>query len=524
MSTLSASLDVIPRSRNALVEQCRTYIDKDIAALAESLRVLRSRRNALAWISSLPSDILVTIFTSIMEEETFNRYTNPPRRCCAPTSMIVTHVCRHWRQVALECPTLWAYINCASSRWVPIMLERSKKAALVVTYSAPDSLEQSMEQVLSQLPRIKVLQLCSFQRDVNRVLDCLSSQPAPLLQIFKFSVTKIFRRRMFGPISEDIFQGRAPQLRSVELTQCHFSWTLCLRHMPGLEQLMLDLPSIISEDTELFDQVPVTRLKGIVLETWTIQTATSLFSHLLLPDDVGIALKLAQDGSPEVFSKLFSAMYKVPNESVPIIRSLRANLLHDTFGVQFCTSMAFKSEYLWNPHDCDIQLSIQFTCDKSTRNPAIIFDMCRMVPHHNIHSLFMSSTLDLPEDFWRAGSADLPELKSIHLTRTPIGGLIAALQSGGGHSSDIVYPLLHALELENIDFGYDEVRDFQDTVTMRADHGVGIHKLRLAKCRNLEDDEVQLFQLFVTDVDWDGHEEALTDPDGGVDPDAHSED
>ncbi|KAG1887832.1 hypothetical protein F4604DRAFT_2038492, partial [Suillus subluteus] len=280
------------RGKPTLVEHCRTDIDEDIAALS----ALRSRKNTLVSIFSLPPEILVTIFTYIVEEENFKIYTGMPRHGGAPTPMIVTHVCRHLRQVALECPSLWTFIDmdCLSAPWVPIMLERSKQAALVVIYSAPSAQEYwPLVQLLSQLPRIKVLKLCTFSVDVDRILGYLSSQPAPLLQTFKYEVHD--PRISIRPISDSIFQGRAPLLRSVELAECAFILTShvfsglqtlvlkqfdssphftlsqllsALRRMPDLELLRLscDLSPRISEDTELFDQVPLTRLRRIVLD------------------------------------------------------------------------------------------------------------------------------------------------------------------------------------------------------------------------------------------------------------------
>ncbi|KAG1718229.1 hypothetical protein EDB19DRAFT_1800235 [Suillus lakei] len=359
MMTLSASLDVIPRSRTALeIEQCHAHIDQELAALAESMRVLRSRKNALAYTSLLPPEILATIFIYTVEED---NYTGTPRCCGAPLCLAVTHVCRHWRLVALECPTLWTSINCASPHWVSTMLERSRKAALVITYSAPASLRPCFKQILSQLPRIKILQLCSFSSDVNRIIDCLSSQPAPLLQMFKLSVQGVIH-----PKIDAIFQGCAPQLRSVELVQCNFSWTLgilsglrtlevrqTVSSSPTLSQLLLRLGLLptSSEDNELFDKVSLARLKSMALAGFTIRTAISLFSHLLLPVDVKIALNIARTVGSEGLFGLCSAIHKDVNESFPVIRSMRARRSSNVFGVQFSTSTAFTSEYIWNPPD-----------------------------------------------------------------------------------------------------------------------------------------------------------------------------
>ncbi|KAG1831315.1 hypothetical protein EV424DRAFT_1641250 [Suillus variegatus] len=536
--TLSNSLDIIPRMGSGVIEHCDTtrgHVDKDIAALAESLRGCRSRRISLSYISWLPLEILTTIFTYIVEEDTPKSHTGTPRPNGAPISMIITHVCRHWRQVALECPTLWAYLNCVSANCLDMMLERSKKIALVVIYRSPGSLRKCFQQILSQLPRIKFLQLCSYPWNVNRILDCLSSQPAPLLQSFKFSVAGKSNSRVMGSISDAVFQGRAPLLRSVELMECTFSWTSCifsglrtldvrrigsasyptlsqllstLRRMPELEQLTLGLSSRISDDTELSDRVPLTQLKSIALDACTLRNAVSLFSCLAFPVDVKIALNLAPIGS--CLSDLFSAMHKDPDGSGPIIRSMRASLSYHTFGVQFGTSTTFKSKYSWDPHNDDILLSIQFKCSSSTRKPPIIFDMCQMIPHRQIQSLFVTSSLVLRENFWRVGSSDLPELENIQLSGTcNMRSLIAVLQSGGTQRSDMAYPSLHALEFENIDFGCGEAEELQDIAIMRAGHGVGIHELRLVKCRNLVDDRVQFLKEVVTDVDWDGHEEGL---------------
>ncbi|KAG1811435.1 uncharacterized protein BJ212DRAFT_510718 [Suillus subaureus] len=238
MMTLSASLDVIPGMGSAVIEHCRVtrgHVDKDIAgfnkdmaALTESSRGLRSRGITFSCISWLPPKTLSTIFTYIEEEDTLKSHTGTSRPRAAPISMIIAHVCRHWRQIALESPTLWASLNCVSANWLDIMFERSKKAILVVIYRSPGSLRKCFQQIFSQLPRIKFLQLCSYPWEVNRILDCLPSQPAPSLQTCKFSVARKSRTGVIRPISDAIFQGQAPLLRSVELTECTFRRTSCI--------------------------------------------------------------------------------------------------------------------------------------------------------------------------------------------------------------------------------------------------------------------------------------------------------
>jgi hypothetical protein len=81
----------------SLSNVAQTWTD-NVAPLA-SLSALRSRKNTLASIFSLPPEILVTIFTYFVEEENVKIITH---RSGAPTPIIITHVCRHWCQDALE--------------------------------------------------------------------------------------------------------------------------------------------------------------------------------------------------------------------------------------------------------------------------------------------------------------------------------------------------------------------------------------------------------------------------------------
>jgi hypothetical protein len=400
--------DVTP----TLLEQSLPHIDNE--ALAESMRVLRSRSNNLAPISCFPPEILATIFGHIVENKTSRKYQK------RPACLIVTHICRHWRKVALGCPSLWAFISWNSARWVGINLERSKKAPLVflntVTYYlARDSLQQA----LSQLPRIKVLRLPLSPLDVDRVLDYLSSQPAPLLQSFKFSVAGLDSHRNSKTISDAIFQGQAPLLRRLKLINCRFNPTSCifsglrtlyvervestsisellpaLRRMPGLEQLTLakELPSIIAEENKLcFDRVPLVRLQCITLEV-TIQTAAYLFARLVLPDDTRISLNLTEIQGCQSFSDLFSAMYKGPGKYTPFFRSLGASYSLHGFVVHFSKSTGYRPSYS-RGHCCDdIQLWIQFNWNVS-QSP-VLFDICRMVTQGKFHSISVSA-ISLP--------------------------------------------------------------------------------------------------------------------------------
>ncbi|KAG1866652.1 hypothetical protein DFJ58DRAFT_698882 [Suillus subalutaceus] len=541
MSMLSDPLiDVKPGSATSLVERCCVRIDQDLVALAESMRVLRSRRNGLARISCLPLDILVTIFRHF---ESFENHTSTSRHRGAPICLILTHVCKQWRQLALDCPTLWIYISCVSPRWLGVMLERSKDAHLVATYHAPVSLRGCLEPVLSHLPRIKVLRICSVSPDVDRIVELLSSQPALSLQIFEFTVIGTVHHSLM-PISDTLFRGQVPLLQSVELVLCSLSWTWSifsglrslsvrgttgalptpaqllstLRYMPDLEQLTLQSLPTTFWDTGLCDKVPLTRLKSMALDIGAAQTVVSLFECLVLPAGVKVALYISQIEGSQSFSDLFSAMDRASDGPSPVVRSLRAiRISNNGFVVQFNTSMAFKSHHYhsWNPADDDIPLSIQFTCNPLAHvQPTIIFELCRVASQGRIHSMFLELLYDLPELFWRTGSAGLLDLHVIRISRNSIRGLIDALSIDDIQASVVAYPSLRVLELEGINFGDHEAEDLQHAIKQRAECGAHIHKLRLAGCiKNLTVDQVRLLEEAGVNVDWDRHdEETCADP------------
>ncbi|KAG2344018.1 hypothetical protein BDR05DRAFT_1059277 [Suillus weaverae] len=499
------------------------HIDEDSA---ESMRILRSRSNDRVPVSRLPDEILLMIFNHIEEEKRLNGFDSDDDETYAigdaPACLVVTHVCRYWRKVALECPTLWTLIRCTPPLWLDVMLERSQKAPLVVSYSAfsISLLEGCMDKVLLHLPRIKHLELRVFEFDTFRtpVMDLLSSQPAPMLEKFKFVLYSFGGLPTTVSTSNTIFQGQAPLLQHLDVFIGNRIWSSCifggirtlrvarpplpdllstLRCMPTLEQLTL--VSGLSRSAQLIpsNKVPLPRLKSIALSGISLKIAVSILAHLALPIDVKIALQLSPITGPRTFADLFSVMGEHPDESGPVFRSLRVIKPNPNgLAVQFSTSTTINSDYSWNPQDDDIRLSIEFynqnfgvyphTLDEIPRDTAI--NICQIIAQRR------------PQTFFSG------EFESIHVQGYSdfIEGLTAALRIEG--SSNVTYPSLRVLELQDILFDDDELslQDLRDVFIMRAQHNVPVHDLRLRLCKYFTADEMQLFQeVVVNDIDCD---------------------
>ncbi|KAG1881267.1 hypothetical protein F4604DRAFT_1922275 [Suillus subluteus] len=487
------------------------HIDENSAALAESMRVLRSRSNGQIPISRLPDDILLMIFELFEEEKRLNGRDNRDHIHATygidnvPACLEVTHVCRHWRNVALGCPTLWTFINSPPPLWLDVMLQRSQKAPLVVTYKLPRwsrppiSLEDCFEKVLLHLPRIKHLKLRTYQEYAGPVMDLLSSRPASMLETFKFE----HKHPYFGTSRSIVSTADGYRAVFGGLRTLHVGGTslpdllLALRCMPALEQFMFQFELLSSDQPILPDKVPLARLKSIAIEA-SLATAVPLFAHLALPADVKIALHLPSIEGTPTFADLFSVM---PEGSGPVLRSLRAIKFRPgpwSMAVQFSTSTAINSDYSWNPQDNNIRLSIEFVyrhiyyvphiAAEISRN--IVFDICRIMAQRRGQNLFSG------------------EIESMHLKGCEdsdfIRGLTTALRIEG--SSNVTYPSLRVLGLRRMQFSGDELQELRDVLKIRAQHNVRVHDLRLTRCNNFTADEVQLFrEVVVNDIECDQH-------------------
>ncbi|TEB37109.1 hypothetical protein FA13DRAFT_1614958, partial [Coprinellus micaceus] len=84
--------------------------------LKAEITALQGRHNAASLIGRLPPELLSHIFG--MLSYTWTRWIR------------VTHVCRHWREVALDCTSLWSRITFSHNDFTQAKLARSKRHPL----------------------------------------------------------------------------------------------------------------------------------------------------------------------------------------------------------------------------------------------------------------------------------------------------------------------------------------------------------------------------------------------------------
>ena len=110
-----------PKARAAAL----ATVDQDLDTAKRLMLSMFTRRNQLAPISILPAEILARIFHFVAFSE------EPYLLGCV---LRVTHVCRWWRQIALDDSTLWTHFSTSpwSKEWIAERPSRARNAPLVI--------------------------------------------------------------------------------------------------------------------------------------------------------------------------------------------------------------------------------------------------------------------------------------------------------------------------------------------------------------------------------------------------------
>ncbi|KZV61712.1 hypothetical protein PENSPDRAFT_592456, partial [Peniophora sp. CONT] len=111
----------MPRERSQIVQLLR----QDSNALREMLRETNAQLNALAPIGRLPPEILGTIFTLVAKAE-------PPQYASKSIKgdlgwVRLSHICRAWRDLCIDTPSLWGRAIGRLPRALPVFMERAGK-------------------------------------------------------------------------------------------------------------------------------------------------------------------------------------------------------------------------------------------------------------------------------------------------------------------------------------------------------------------------------------------------------------
>ncbi|KIJ63991.1 hypothetical protein HYDPIDRAFT_112500 [Hydnomerulius pinastri MD-312] len=196
ITVLLAQLSVLQRREDDFARvlddmaRLQDSIRAERVALSSKITELESQKHPINW---LPSELLIQIFLVCAEDESAEIAAGLSYN---PASVLISHVCRKWRELALTTSALWSFISYRDRQWrtQPLFtfLERSGQSPITFTFVTPPSslsgqdvsmLEVAermtstkiVEVLMPRLPRVRSITFeCSFPRGMAWLLGAIN--------------------------------------------------------------------------------------------------------------------------------------------------------------------------------------------------------------------------------------------------------------------------------------------------------------------------------------------------------------
>ncbi|THH12203.1 hypothetical protein EW146_g7780 [Bondarzewia mesenterica] len=508
----------------------RSGIDHESYSIRTVLSTLNTRRNALLLICRLPSEVLAHVFEFCLTYEVpgarwMFRISGRARSTLGWIK--VTHVCRKWRQVSLENPSLWRNITShLGVAWMEEMLRRSKSSLINIReiYHLSTIMLESIP-VSRHLSHLRTLCIHATPDDIQPFLKSLTSS-APFLENLELACVRNrqsnSRRRAVVILPTDIFSNSLPRLNNLTITGLCFPFSVTpLRSLVHLKVIfpdtgvLLPVPDAPAEATselrlklaqfldtlkempelevlELKDAVPVPPSTSLHLPS---VTQIVPLTHLTLLALTGPALHcvnlIRSLRIPPTASICLNctSLYPHGDDCIPLIPLLAPHAGGPKSGVSpLKTILASASDYVslkgWNSigdshyryygPSPTIQLSITWSTPRSIRPVHMMDTICRGIYMEDVSVLivypsFKDPTIELwTHTFWR-----MRALQELHVSGDIAAEFIHALCMETAPMSDAkeaprgpCFPKLRELRLVRVDFRHSILgsRDFHEAL------------------------------------------------------------
>ena len=526
-------------------------IDAEIKSLEESTRALKRRRNKLAPISSLPTEVIATIFTlsreSIQKPLSSLLKERPDPRSDRLPWFRVAHVCHHWREIALNQPFFWNHVNFIlfSSAGAAEILTRARTVPLHFQARVPighwnDARFSAFRNELqAHIADICHLDIKAEYSHLRKTLEGLVS-PAPTLEYLGLSCEAYKTRHIPSPVSvpDNIFDGITPRLSSLVLQNCNISWKSPL--LRGLKRLEIELPFETPDLSVWLDMLgEMAQLKELTLH-WAIPdfphdaslpsdverivTLPSL-AHLDISDyakECGLALAhLFLPALTRLHIKAKSGQLDGADvqETLPFVRR-HAHGLQCTRPLQ---SMLVRSEkigadiFVWSEPDIDVKMLDPFAFFDAMIAPPLkfsfsnedwspwqytgVFDaVMAALPLDGLVTLVSETPRSpLEKEVWSHHAPRWPLLQRLHLSSSAVRGFTEMLLEDNGECESPLLPSLTKLVLDDINLNECQTLRLRDALMRRVEQGVPLETLDLHTCAATSR-AVELLSEIVVDV------------------------
>ncbi|KAL4264321.1 F-box domain-containing protein [Pleurotus pulmonarius] len=512
-------------------------IDHQLSQLDHSARTLRSRRNALAPISTLPPEILSMVF---MYMEAASNH--------SLAWIKVSHVCQHWRAVALDSPRLWTNIVLSRPKWTREMLKRSKMAPLDIkadlSFLTPRLLEV-VRLIMEQIHRTRSLNITANHSTLNSIFAGLHD--APLLRSLNLRDSQ--RHGLLPTDSPSVpFAMKAPRLRHLELLQCNVEWNspflrplthfkLCdatpppmgdllsaLQAMPYLEVLELQ-NSLPRPDLGLGKrEVRLGKLKKISIKD-PLPSCASLLGFLAFKPCTSFHLDCTfSDEPPASFFSYLKVLHQLPLKSINTLE-----LAQD--GPAYIEVYASEPASGGSPRATSFDFRLSWSQDVPVAPTEVFSSITKSLKLSLLQTLYHHRTQDSESSFWLDNFSKLPKLQNVTLSGSVVPSFLDALVHDQSHKASepagrrslarIGFPSLRSLALHNANLA-DTVGDkrllttLRDVIGCRLQQGIPIIDLTFEWCANVHEADVKSLGMLVKNVRWDGQESVLNSDGEGL--------
>ena len=544
-------------------EYLQQTIDVEIKSLEAIIGGLKHRRNALAPISSLPTEVIEVIFSLLRAPGTSSPSTLDEK----PDNLAwlrVAHVCHQWREIALNQPLFWSHVDftAVNSAGAAEILARAKTVPLHLEAKIPSGswddgrFNALRKELQDHVSSIRYLDFSAEFVQLYLTIKVLTS-PAPTLEYLSLSRQDHpdggMEMREF--LFYTLFGDSTPRLSCLELSYCAISWESPL--LRGLKHLRIDHTCIrpsFSEWLDALDEMP--QLKTLALlwsspsapedapipsrveRTVTLPSLTRFeisnitcdcglaLAHLILPALTSLYVEAAsvnQDGSdvpgilPHVARHFNRLQYTKPLQSVFVrsnikyIEVLAWTLPDIDINIELSDMKIDLPNEFATPDIMD-SVQVAFSVDNLKWYPWVhtdVFDaIMAVLPLGSLVTLAVQKHTRLDKQFWLRHVPQWPLLQYVRLAPPAAHGFREMLLEDDGGREGPLLPSLTKLELFDTTLGARRTLHICDTLMERVERGVPLETLDLRTCVATSR-AVELLSEIVVEVL--GPEEALQD-------------
>ncbi|EMD38099.1 hypothetical protein CERSUDRAFT_113235 [Gelatoporia subvermispora B] len=541
------------------IAQARKACEDEISDLRGKIVHVKRRLNSLTLVHRLPDEILALIFHSTKEAtEPHHDWEDIPD-LVIPAHFYrwirISHICHHWRAVALSYPRLWNRVFVANLTWVTELLGRSGNTPLFVDVHtrARKGLQKRIgiaQKVFAQMNRVQELDIAIHIRDLESLIQYLN-YPAPRLRKLKLCV--ILRFEENGPgFTAPLFQMHHPRLEYLSLLNTiGLSWSSTLfcssltelfwscdensqdvniqdlrsafRGMPNLRRVELhnviptQMPEAFSNVRDIITMPSLQFLK-MSASPFSPEHCMRILVHFLLPALNEIWIECTEARGAEALVDYLASYLR----RMDLLRAYSLTVRPASYGGLI--SVQTRTDLHPDDHSLtyEVPRCLYLHMYASTVQEVIDIglQMCRSWPLASVEA-FDADAEPFETIHWRDVLSRMPAITYLQLEDDPHDCLLEALQvydpqsgpeEGTDLISDVLLPKLHTLSFHDAAFvkfvpnppnrpPHPE-EALVKCINDRLDHGCGIRKLIMQKCgfRRREildelDDKVQKLQI-----------------------------